>query len=59
VQGARRLAALGVRIIRDARTVPDVRRGDNKFAHKARGVRGIRPEGGLVRVGKQPVLFSV
>ena len=26
---------------KDARAVPDVRRGDNKFAHKARGVRGI------------------
>ena len=41
VQGARRLAALAMRAVCDARAVPDVRRGDNKLAHKARGVRGI------------------
>ncbi len=41
VPGARRLAALAMRAVCDARAVPDVRRGDNKFAHKARGVRGI------------------
>lgn len=41
VPGARRLAALAMRAVCDARAVPDVRRGDNKLAHKARGVRGI------------------
>ena len=49
LQGAGRLAAVAVRAVRDAGTLPDVQRGHHQQPLKAGGVRRAGPQGRLLR----------
>lgn len=55
-QGAGRLAAVAVRAVRDAGTLPDVQRGHYQQPLKAGGVRRAGPQGRLLRQPDRPCL---